>query len=408
MKQFIKEIKDNWKQVTLAALVAVPLFVFFAYKLTSLTPGVSGSELNIIQNVLDQHVSLLDAFRNALWLPYNAILFGLQYVADTNNVIALLRGVGVVFAILSVLGMFKVLRYQHSLIVAILGTISFATSTSLLIVSRVISPEILYLLPIIVLSLWVDCYKERNNATTLAIALLIPLLLYIPGMVWLLLALAIVSNRTISRTIRYVSPGYVMSLFGIAAVLISPLVLSLVWPAEGTSALSILRNIGGLPEVFPEWSSLATNALELIRNLFFIGSGEAMHFVGNAPLVSFFVGITFFIGVIDSIHKISLDRSKLLLSWLLVGSVLVILGGVTIAFLIIPVFLASAYGIRYFFDEWFRVFPKNPLAKTVGLSLASIVLAISVVYQFMSYYIAWPKTQSVKNTFNQSIEEKKN
>lgn len=404
MKKILRDIKQNWQQLALAALAVVPLFILFSFHLTTLTQGVSPAELSIIQPVLDQSITLVDVLRTGVLLPYNLILFGLQFIAEPNTVVPLLRGVGVVLSIIAVLGFYRIARWQHSPSSAVIGTVSFATSAWLLVVGRTASAEILFLAPLYLLAICVGMYKDQRKHSLMMIAFLAPLTLYIPGMVWLLVPTYLLLSRSFSRQIRAVSPAFMLWFIGLSSLFLLPLITSLVWPPEGGSILNTLRAYGGLPEVFPALSDLPARLLDVFRHLFFIGSGDPSLYVDKAPLLSYFVVITFLLGIYKLIRNLALDRSRIVLSWTAVGVILTALGEVSITILLVPIFLASLEGVRYLFDEWFRVFPRNTVAKTLGVGLISLVVLASAGYQLVSYFVAWPKTSSVENSYNITIE----
>lgn len=405
MKKLIRSIGQNWQKLGLAALAVVPLLVFFTFRLTTLTEGVSASELAIIQPVLDKSIHILDVLRTGVLLPYNLILFGLQFVAQPETAVALLRGVSVLLSLLAVLSFYRIARWQHSLASAAIGTVSFMTSAWLLVVGRTVSADIMLVAPIFLLALCVGMYKDQRKSSLLSIAILAPLVLYIPGMVWLLIPVYLLLSSSFSRQIRAVSPAFMLWFMGIGGIFLVPALVSFVWPPEGVTTLSTLRSFAGLPEVFPPILELPGNLLDVLKNLFFSGSSDPSLYIDKAPLVSFFVAITFILGLYKMIRTFTLDRSRITIAWLVIGSILTAIGGVSITLLLVPVFLASLEGIRFLFDEWFRVFPRNVFAKTVGVGLISVVVATSASYQLVSYFVAWPKTQSVKNTFNISVEK---
>jgi hypothetical protein len=85
---------------------------------------------------------------------------------------------------------------------------------------------------------------------------------------------------------------------------------------------------------------------------------------------------------------------------LVVLGILVALGGsVTIAALIPLMYLAIAAGTHYLLDQWLTIFPRNPVAKFVGVSLVSFVVAFSAFYHLRAYFVAWPQAPETRAVY---------
>ncbi len=65
------------------------------------------------------------------------------------------------------------------------------------------------------------------------------------------------------------------------------------------------------------------------------------------------------------------------------GVILGALGEVTIGVVLLLPFVYSviAAGISFILDEWYRVFPKNPFARSFALLLVTAVILTSIYYQ---------------------------
>ncbi len=77
--------------------------------------------------------------------------------------------------------------------------------------------------------------------------------------------------------------------------------------------------------------------------------------------------------------------------------ILIGLGQVATLGLLIPVlYIVMANGIAYMLQSWFTVFPRNPVARTLGVVLLTIVVVVSCSYQLQRYFIAWPAAEATK------------
>jgi len=67
---------------------------------------------------------------------------------------------------------------------------------------------------------------------------------------------------------------------------------------------------------------------------------------------------------------------------------------------VIPiVFIVVALGLVYLLDTWFAVFPNNPVARTVGMTMLSLAVIFACAYQLRRYFVAWPNSPDTKAVF---------
>jgi hypothetical protein len=50
---------------------------------------------------------------------------------------------------------------------------------------------------------------------------------------------------------------------------------------------------------------------------------------------------------------------------------------------------------------WLTVFPRNPVARTTGIALVSIVVVMAVSYHLTSYFVAWRYDPATLSAFRQ-------
>lgn len=399
MKQFKRVSLRYVKPVALVLAVVAIIAGVYLFHLTTLTKGISQQELDIISPVVNRQLNILDVLRTAAWMPYNLILFGLQYVVSESNATWIIRALSVLFGLIAVGCFYRLVSWSHSRRVAIMGTVGFVFSAWLLMIGRLATPTILYVSPLFMLGAWAWVMRGNRKAGMMALALLTPLMLYIPGLCWLVIGTIIFQRKAIGRQFRSLPPGYMFSLLGVIVALIVPLCVAIAWPSGDVRFSTVLLSIGGLPSTWPAISAIPGAILEVITNLFLVGKDDPMLFIGGAPLVSFFVAVTSVAGIVDAILHPNSDRSRVILVWFGIGIILAALGGVNLSYLLPVVFISSVSGIRYILSEWLQVFPRNPVARGAGIAVIATLVALSVAYQMIAYFIAWPHTDGAKETF---------
>lgn len=400
-------IADIWRVALVATIIATSIVALYIFKLGTLVGGMDTQEFTLWQQISQNTIQPLDILRNAAWLPHTLWLYLLQVLPISNLLgVYALRGFSVLVALLAIASFYVLLRRWYSLRIAILGTILLAVSSWMLYVGRYASQQVLYLLPLIALAAWSQVQAGRHRAFNTAVAFItIIVALYVPGLVWLVIPAVVWQRRAIRKAFRSISPGVAISVLIFGFILIVPLIGSIAWPLEGTSSLQAVKTFAGIPLEMPPLQVILQNLLGLAR-AFLLSSGSTNTlFTGHLPLLGLFGSVMFVLGLYDFYrNSFHLDRTKIISIYILLGVGLIALYGLSVFAVLIPiVFLIIANGIRYMLHEWFNVFPRNPLARSVGVGVITVAVALSVGYHLVTYFVAWPHDSATKSTFVQKL-----
>lgn len=125
--------------------------------------------------------------------------------------------------------------------------------------------------------------------------------------------------------------------------------------------------------------------------------------LGDLPLLSVAVMALFVAGLCRAVIDWRSMRTQFILVSFLVLVIVMSLhpGQKDYAALIVPTFLLIASGVTVLFSEWYRLFPRNPYARSFGLVPIVIFLSFIVVYHYQRYFVAWanaPRTHQVYDT----------
>ena len=142
------------------------------------------------------------------------------------------------------------------------------------------------------------------------------------------------------------------------------------------------------------------NLLAVPRNLLVYADFDAIHWLGHIPILSSFEAIMAILGIIFYLRHVRTNRTRLIITMSAVSWLLIAMIGNTSISLIVPImYLFAASGIDYLLRQWLGVFPRNPVARSVGVALMMIVIALSSVYQTRSYFVAWRYSSETANAF---------
>lgn len=402
MKRLRLTIENYLSPILLIIVGLVIVAALLWFKLGSLTPGLSQDELYLQRQIANNQLQILDIIRHAVFLPYYLGLFVMQYLPHGYTAI---RSLSALMALLTVVGFFGILRYWHSTRIALLGTALFATSTSLLHIGRYGTPESMFFILLILVASWVWLSSRSAVKSSWLIGIvLVGFSLYVPGLIWFVIPALLLHRKAIGKAFRRIPIGYAFWTLGCGFIIIVPLVLTIVWPLANSSSLQNARELLGVPAQLPTVAEFGRNLLEIPRQLFVMSNPNPTLTIGRLPMLDVFTTVMFIIGCYAYVKARKLDRTKSLVIILVLGSTLIALkGGVTIALLVPFVYLVAAEGVRHLLQEWLSVFPRNPFARGLGISVITIAVMVTVFYHTKSYFIAWPNAPATKTTFQYRI-----
>ncbi|GAC1502024.1 MAG: hypothetical protein NVS1B10_06590 [Candidatus Saccharimonadales bacterium] len=162
-----------------------------------------------------------------------------------------------------------------------------------------------------------------------------------------------------------------------------------------------LINWLGIPDNFPGIMTVIKNIITVPLHLTFRGPQYPELWLGKAPMLDLLCLCTLVIGAYFYTINRTATRSKLLLSVLILGILLVGLGGpVSLSVLVPIIYVLISTGVGYLIRAWYQVFPVNPIARSLGISLVIVVVGLSTTYNLRAYFVAWPHAKATQDSFH--------
>lgn len=375
------------------------ILVFFVLtllfnRLGSLAPGYSDSEVG-------QYVFTSKA-ANIRDNPLNSPVTIPQFVLRKThpNRIVVLRIITALIGFVAVVGFFWIVRTWHTERIAYISTALFATSSWFLLTARTGNSLILLaLVPMIIICyLWLEKTKKIRLAFVVS-ALTLTMLIYAPAGILVILGVLILRGRTISQKIKGAVPVWLLLMTALLCVLlILPLAIAILH--HHRLALSVF----GLPQQLPGIRVYLVNVSDTLRAIFVNSNYATEAQLGNLGLLDIFTLTMAIAGVIYYAKRSKLDRSKFMIFSSLVALGLIGLGGpVTITLLLPLLYLLVAAGLAWFLQQWFAVFPRNPLARSLGIALIIIAVGFAAVFNLYRYFVAWPHMPNTKANYTHQL-----
>ncbi len=384
--------KFNPKIYIIAAAVAI--LILYLYRLGSLTNGISINEHGYILPSVNSFNSL---YNNPLNLPLETLRFIFFHL--TNHVgQTLIRIPNIIIGFITSICFAVLLYLWHGKRTAIFGTILFSISAWSLHVSRLTSNSVDYLFGITLILLTAAILNKhyKNPYYYVLVNLTYSILIFIPGMVWLIALVTFRNKKELALGYRLQKTDKKASiLYKISTFIWIPLLI-LGFINKPNSILTWL----GLPTKIPKAGDIITNFINVFVHIFIHGPLNPEIWLSRAPLLDIFCLSSLVVGIIFYVGHINASRSKLLFYSFAIGTALITLGGpldLSVLMPIIYVFIAA--GIAYLLHRWLHVFPFNPIARGLGYTLIALAVFMSSIYSLRSYYVAWPHNKLTYTTF---------
>jgi hypothetical protein len=341
-------------------------------------------------------------YHNPLNLPLNALrTLDFKYIHHTTNF--WIRLPNAIIGGLTIIAFFALLKLWYSTRIAIAGGALFATSAWVLHVSRLASYNVDYLggVTFFLLSTAIlHKYSDKKYVHSL-INLLWGLLIYVPGMVWLVAINAIRQHKQLRQGLKLQKTLPSVGAYILSVVIPLPLIIYYLVksPKHILSWLGIPSHLVGI-------QALAKQFAAVFVHIFIRGPQYPDLWVGRQPMLDIFCLVTLVLGIIFYSSHVKATRSQLLFGSFLIGTILITInGGVDISFVVPIVFLFISAGIAYLLQQWLAVFPKNPIARSTGYLLVTIAVALSCLYGIRSYFVAWPNNPASQAVFDKKLSD---
>ncbi len=374
----------GWRTLGLLIACGATVTGLLLAGLWTLTPRLTAPESATLRASAGLRVILADP----LHLPLKLLQLPATY-APSGYEALLGRLASVLLGLFSFFIFMYIARRWHGRRSMMLGCVVFATSAWFLHTARFAGTEIEYLAAILAMvAIHVGLYDHDDSSLMFYVWLLTNLvLLFIPGFVWFVLLSLIWQWRVLIIAWRNLSPAWNRAAWcGLAIAGMAALALTLVHTPD------LLRAWLGIPARFTSWQATLQQIGEAFAALVYRGPHNPALWLGRLPLLDAFLTAMLSMGVIFYIRHWQAARTRLLGSYLLLGGILVGLhGGVGLSIIVPVAYLVIVGGIAYSLHFWLRTFPRNQVARTVGIVGIMVLIGLSCFYNIRQYFIAWPR-----------------
>ena len=210
----------------------------------------------------------------------------------------------------------------------------------------------------------------------------------VAGLIW--------KGKTLLAQTRKVSLMY----FVLCACLSILLIIPLLW--TGYHDHTVALNALGLNDRTLTFGTYISNVWANFFGLFFDSSVINGAGVGKTGILDVFSITLLLAGLITVIRKYGQDKMKYLLFGLIGSFLLAGFNQKTTITITLPfIYLLMGTGLAWLLRQWLAVFPRNPIAKNIGVVIVIIGVSVSVYFNAYRYFVAWPHMEETKVIYNQ-------
>ncbi len=393
-----KQRKINWWAIILIVLALAAIVFLMIYRLGNLMPGITYNENTLYGMRLGWH----GIYHNPLNLPMK-LLWSIDFKLFAPIGHFLLRLPSAITGGLTIVAYYILLQLWFGTRSAIIGTILFATSAWTLHVSRLATIDIEYLAATTFFLLLAAILQKKIKTKYIywLINIAWGLLLYVPGMVFLIVYNIFRQRREISFGFRTQNTIISKIIYLLSAIIWLPLLIInfIRSPHTITSWLAFPNHFANIFHIIKEFGAV-------FYHIFIYGPLLPSLWLGRLPILDIFGIIAALAGIYFYVTHIRATRTHLIFVSIILGSLLVALGGgVSISIVMPLIYILVTTGIAYLLSQWLSIFPENPIARSVGYTLIALAITASVIYNVRSYFIAWPHNQTSISVFDVKVKD---
>lgn len=396
MKSFLGWISHKAPVLITYTVLLVATAALFVYRQNSLIPGA-----NIYEEVVrDRVVSYEYPWRISVDAPYITVSWLVSKAVFADPLVSA-RFVAAIASVLSVFMFYHLLRnWLLSPGKAVVGTALFATSSWTLALGRgahASTVSIFLLLLIFTLGTRL-LFTTRPFVDWLLLTSATVLSLYSPVAPWLVFMIGAVSMFHYNKRQRSlpIKLWQKFVLWTVGVLLALPLGWSMfIDPSQGL----VLLGVNSLVETIP---MVVLNMLDALKAIFFVGLVDMPLGLGNLPMLDIFSLFMFLLGCYYFERRLSLKRSKLLFGGFAIALVVCSLSSFNFerySVLLPIVYIFISAGVHESITRWLNVFPRNPIARSIGVVVMAIAIGFVGSYHLHKVFIARPGNPQIRELY---------
>lgn len=389
----------HWRGL-ICTIIIVPIAVFtLSLQLNNLVPGYNQYENQTL-------ISLESAPRpwfRAVNAPYITTAYWLGKLL--NNQLYGARVTSVVFILLATACFFFIVKFWLKYKLAVIGSLLFLSTSWLLNISHQALPMsfmVFATCAVLASLIWTLQTKRFQSLAFFSFVVSTAIFAYAIYSPWIIIVSMIILLIRAKEQLVKLKTWQVFVAAGIYFLLLAPLFYSLAHhPGQ-------IRELLGIPLQLPSITQYFNHLLGIIAAIAIYAKTMPELHLANLPTLDIFSTAMFLLGLYHFIRLLPKQRSILFLSCFAVLTLVIALSSdyqLNMILLLPLIYLSVTAGIAEMIKRWFTFFPRNPLARNIGIGLIVLAIGFSSYYQMRTYFIAWPNSSATKAAYMVKFKE---
>ncbi len=382
----------NWKSIVIASFLGLGLVAILFPQPTVLQNNINIYELPIIEKINNYD----NPWYRAVGAPFLAPAIAINSLIENAPLSA--RVVSGLFIFATVILFYRLIKAWFNQRMAIIAAALLATNSLMLNTARqatlwaatvFITVAVFYCLNLFLRS------KDNRFWAFLAFVVSIAIAAYIPYGIWIIAIATAGLFIYGKKKLRKISKKQLITAGAAYIVILLPLLISLM------GAPGQLKELLGINGGFIGLKNFAFNMAYQLSGIYIYAKENPIAWVGNLPLLDIFTAALSLLGIFYFIRRFRHRRSILIFSsfGILFFTVALSFNYLNHQSIFLPIlYIFFIAGLIELMKRWLTIFPRNPLMRTLGISLVVTAVAFSVFFQMERYFVAWsnsPTTRSV-------------
>jgi len=328
-------------------------------------------------------------------MPYHALQKGSFYLFGVSELTIKLPSL--LLAVATAFGLLLLLRVWFKQNVAVLASLVGVTTGPFLFFAQFGTPLILYIfLPTIILLAASMIARNSRHLLFWKILLFtsVALSLYSPMSIYILAALlsAVLLHPHLRQLVLRLSKPLLLAAFLIFLLVVSPVVYAII---QDTSLIAIFLGTAGASfDILASLSTLGNRYFDFIHP----SNGIIMR-----PVYELASMLLIGLGIYRIFTTKYTARSYIVMAWLVLLLPILILNPALTSITFVPFLLLISFGIDYLIRYWYKLFPKNPYARAVGLVPLIILVGSLAISGVDRYYFGYTYGDNVATIFSRDV-----
>jgi 4-amino-4-deoxy-L-arabinose transferase-like glycosyltransferase len=383
----------NWKSILIASLLGLGLVALLFPQPNVIQNSLNINELPVISKINDYD----NPWYRAVGAPFIVPAIVLNSLIENAPLAA--RIISGLFVFGTIILFYKLIKAWFNQRMALIAAALLASNSLVLNTARQATLWAASLFIIVAVFYCLNLFlrsKDNKFWAFLAFVASIAIAAYLPYGIWIIAIATVGLFIYGKKKLKKISKKQLIIAGTLYILLLLPLLISL------SGAPGQLKELLGIYGGFIGPRAYILHLIYQLTGIYLYAQLNSVTWVGNLPLLDIFTAALSLLGIFYFIRRFRHRRSILIFSSFITLFLTIGLSAnyLNYQMLFLPIlYIFFIAGLIELMKRWLTIFPRNPLVRTIGVSLVVIAVAFSVFFQLERYFVAWSNSPTTKSVY---------